>query len=384
MASVVERSTAPKPGSKKGERRLYVKFSAHDRLLGRQRVIWELQPPGTGKKDADRRKAKIEELLHANAGKWPPPGEARPTGTVTEYAKEWLESYAKANVKPRVYVNYETSVRLHIKPVLGNLLLGDIGPADAKRLVAAMRERGLADATIRNAIVPLREMLGHAAEDRLIPVNPLSDVRLFGNRKRTARKVVPPTRAEVDKILAKMSSDEAREAVRVAAALGLRRGEMFALRWADIDHKTNTVKVHASNFGGKVVETVKTEAGERTLPLFPSVRKLLLERKAREQFSAPHNFVFGTSLGTPVDPGNFVKREFKPACAAAGVNFRWHDLRHFAVSELIKQRADILLLAKIAGHSKPSVTLDVYGHLMDEAISEAADKFDPLKEASSA
>jgi integrase len=190
-------------------------------------------------------------------------------------------------------------------------------------------------------------------------------------------------REQVDKIIGKMRPD-AREAVTVAAATGLRRGELFGLEWADVDFGRNLIHVHRSNYAGHVEDgDLKTDAAERTIPLFKSVRKLLLERKARERYSEPHHFVFGSTVGTAVDPGNFVKREFRPAVKSAGYEgrFRWHDLRHFAVSQLIAQRADILLLAAVAGHSKPSVTLDVYGHLMTERVTEAANLYDPLGEA---
>jgi integrase len=177
-------------------------------------------------------------------------------------------------------------------------------------------------------------------------------------------------------------SAEAAEAVRVAAATGLRRGELFGLRWADIDFTKNLIHVRRSNFAGKVAEgDVKTDAAERTVPLFKSVRKLLLERRARETFSRADNYVFGSTIGSALDPGNFVKREFRPAVKGAGYEgeFSWHSLRHFAVSALIAEGADILLLAAIAGHSKPSITLDVYSHLMTARVSEAANLYDPLK-----
>lgn len=93
-----------------------------------------------------------------------------------------------------------------------------------------------------------------------------------------------------------------------------------------------------------------------------------------------------------MDPNNFVKRELKNALTAANkqrtaeglppiVALRWHDFRQYAVSVLIRRRADILTLARIAGHSDPNVTLKVYGRLMKGAISEAADLYDPLAEA---
>jgi integrase len=106
---------------------------------------------------------------------------------------------------------------------------------------------------------------------------------------------------------------------------------------------------------------------------------LLLERKARSCFSQPDDFVFPTIVGTPQDPGNFVRREFRPALKAAGLEgFRWHDLRHYAVSALIAEGADIKLLQSIAGHATASMTLDTYGHLMVERVTEAADRFDPM------
>ena len=166
----------------------------------------------------------------------------------------------------------------------------------------------------------------------------------------------------------------------MAAATGLRRGELFAIRWRDVDFSTNAIHVSAYNFGGHVEDgRTKTAAGERDVPLFRSVRKLLLERKAREPFSSPDDFVFASSIGTAMEPNNFVKRELKPALVRAGLpSFRWHSFRHFAVSVPISQGADILTLARLAGHSDPSITLKVYGHLMRGALGEAADKYEPL------
>jgi integrase len=117
--------------------------------------------------------------------------------------------------------------------------------------------------------------------------------------------------------------------------------------------------------------------------LFESARKVLAARKLRTRFGRPEDFVFGSVVGTPLDPGNFVRREFKTALSRAGLSgIRWHDLRHFAVSVLIEQRADIKLLQAIARHASATMTLDVYGHLMSERVTEAAALYDPLRRAS--
>jgi integrase len=84
-----------------------------------------------------------------------------------------------------------------------------------------------------------------------------------------------------------------------------------------------------------------------------------------------------------MDPGNFTRREWNTALRRAKLqHWRFHDLRHFAVSQLIEEGADILLLARIAGHKDPSVTLRVYSHLMTERVSEAAERYDPLPQPS--
>jgi integrase len=102
--------------------------------------------------------------------------------------------------------------------------------------------------------------------------------------------------------------------------------------------------------------------------------------------------VFASSIGTALDPNNFVKRELKPAIRRANekraaaeleplADFRWHDFRHYAVSTLVAQKADILTVARIAGHSDPNVTLKIYSHLMEASLAEAAKLYDPLRGA---
>jgi integrase len=173
---------------------------------------------------------------------------------------------------------------------------------------------------------------------------------------------------------------EALDAILVAVATGLRRGELFALCWADADFDSRMIRVHATNHRARIEETTKSEAGERFVPLFDSVRKVLAARKLRSEYNQPQDIIFGNAVGTPLDPGNYVRREFKPALARAGLpSFRWHDLRHYAVSALIAERADIKLLQAIAGHSSATETLDTYGHLMNDRVTEAAVLYDPLR-----
>ena len=240
MASIVRRTTS------NGQKRVHVKYLAGD---GKQK--WELIPSGLAK-DAQARKGDVEQELRRTGGRWVPPTPVK----LNEYADGWLERHA-TNVKPRVYANYAASVRLHLKPALGNMELAAIGPVEVKQLVASMRKADKSDRTIRNAVGPLKQILASAVEDRMIPANPLSGVRLFGNKPRAPRKIVPPTREQVDAIIAN-ARPEAKDAIIVAAATGARRGELFGLTWADVDFELNLIHVHCQNYAGQISEDTET------------------------------------------------------------------------------------------------------------------------------
>ena len=146
------------------------------------------------------------------------------------------------------------------------------------------------------------------------------------------------------------------------ASTGLRRSEVFRLTWADVDLEAREIHVRQS----------KTAAGERTVPMFGSARRILLEQKARSRFKRPIDRVFPNAVGTAENPKVWHDREFLYARAQAELRdtLRLHDLRHAAVSQLISQGASILLVARVAGHSTPDLTLRVYSHLLERDLAE--------------
>jgi len=221
---------------------------------------------------------------------------------------------------------------------------------------------------IDDEAMPERVMLAAALDDELIRTNPAAGIRPAG---RQAKRVQPPPPVRVRAVL-DAASERARLPILLAATAGLRRGEIFALRWADVDFDARTIRVRASNHGAGLITETKTAAGERLVPMFGSLRPALLEHKAATPFKQPEDFLFGTIAGTPESPNGWLKREFYPALRRAGVeHFRFHDLRHFAVSQLIAQGANIVQLARVAGHADPSVTLKVDSHLMADGLAEA-------------
>ena len=90
------------------------------------------------------------------------------------------------------------------------------------------------------------------------------------------------------------------------------------------------------------------------------------------------DMVFPSTIGTPIDPTNLLKK-FRQALKKAGLRkLRFHDLRHTSASLMLNNGVDVLVASKRLGHSKPSITLDVYGHLLNTAHNEVANKIEEL------
>jgi integrase len=90
------------------------------------------------------------------------------------------------------------------------------------------------------------------------------------------------------------------------------------------------------------------------------------------------DMVFPSTIGTPIDPTNLLKK-FRQSLKKAGLTrLRFHDLRHTSATLMLNNGVDVLVASKRLGHAKPSITLDVYGHLLSLAQDEVADKMDSL------
>jgi len=356
VASVVKRRR------KDGSLSYYARFRD-----GRGKDVWE---KCANAKAAKARAAEAEVELARSGGHWSPAAKV----TVSEYAERWLAEHG-ATLRPQTHAEYRRIFEQELLPEFGRITLAGLSRSQIKTYMAARAAKGAKANTIRNAIAPLRAMLTTALEDGLVRENVAQRLPRVGAPQ---QKVEVPTREQVDTVIAAAGA-AARGPIIVAATSGLRRGEVFALRWADIDFERRLIRVHASNSKGAITMP-KTAAGERLVPMFGSLRKLLLEQRAASRYKADTDLVFPNLFGRPIVPNTWLTTHFYPAREAADVRpFRFHDLRHYAVSQLIAQGANILQIARVAGHADPSVTLRVYSHLMADGLAEAAALYDPLR-----
>jgi len=334
---------------------------------GRGKDVWE---KCASARDARTRAAEVEVLLARTANAWSP----RQKITIAEYSERWLAERGPA-LRPRTLAVYRRLFERELIPAFGRMPLAALTRSDIKEYASKRASAGASANTVRNVLAPLRAMLSTAVEDDLVRENVALRLPRVG---RPPRQIESPTREQVDAVIA-AATPSARGPLLVAATSGLRRGEVFGLRWNDIDFERRLIRVRSSNQDGEIVRP-KTAAGERLVPMFGSLRQVLLEERVRSAFKQPDDFVFPGEAGEPRSPNGWLKWEFYPVLKRAMVKpFRFHDLRHFAVSQLIAQGANILQIARIAGHADPSITLRVYSHLLTDGLSEAATLYDPLQ-----
>jgi len=176
----------------------------------------------------------------------------------------------------------------------------------------------------------------------------------------------------------------------LAVTTGIREGELFGLKWADLFWTSGILHVqrqvqHIPHQGWGFSEP-KTKAGRRTIKLGEVTLQILRNQLCRQQQEIAfagnrwqdNGLIFPSSIGTPMNPSN-LRKDFNQLLGQAGLQkIRFHDLRHSAASLMLNNGIPVIVVSKILGHSKPSVTLDVYGHLYNEMQDKAAQLMDDL------
>ena len=228
-------------------------------------------------------------------------------------------------------------------------------------------------------------MLGEAVREEVIVRNPAALVR----PPATVREEVRPWSPEEASTFLRASVGHRLYALfAVGVALGLRRGELLALRWSDVDMEEWLVHVRQNVQRlpevGLIYGSPKTGRSRRTIPLPARSVKVLRSHRVRQAAEAlalgprwpETGLVFTSTAGTVIQPRN-LSRLFDKLIAAAGVRrIRFHDLRHTCASLLLAQGVPPRMVMDVLGHSQIAITMDLYSHVMLTALREAADAID--------
>lgn len=304
------------------------------------------------------------------------------TPTVAEYLGYWLEQIVHVARRPATYAKYESMVRVHIAPQLGDKRLDRLTVADCQRFANGRLANGHSATTVHTMVATLATALNRAMREEVITRNVAQLVTLPST---------PPTMRplwsldQLRHFLDTARTDPIHPALILMAHYGLRRGEVLGLRWSAIDVDARVIRIgnQLQRIRGELIQgPPKSHAGRRTLPLLEPVRVALDQQRERQAldrdmaglFWTDSDLVFTTSTGNPIEPRN-VNRSFARLCKEAELReLTPHDMRHMCATLLKDLGVPARDAMAILGHSRISMTLEVYTASGDEAHRSALDR----------
>ena len=307
--------------------------------------------------------------------------------TVAEWSIEWLD-YKSSRIKATTVVRYEKDIRININPLLGRLKLGNLSTNDVAKLHSTLQARGVGPNTVRHAHSVLSGMLKDAMRFEMIHRNVASLVQLPKIPEQSDNIL---SADEFIRLLEATESVQDRTLLGMAINIGMRSGELLALRWSDIDLQKSELNVnHTINFtgGGQYdLGEPKTKSSRRTIGFQGNLsRQLKLQcfnQRDRAKIAGSQwndsDFVFSNDFGQPLSQTQMPRQVLYPALVRAGVKrIRFQDLRHTCFSHMIAEGVVITDVSAIAGHASVAFTMSRYAHALPGASSRATRKMEEL------
>ena len=305
------------------------------------------------------------------------------SATAKDYLEEWLV-HIKPNLRDKSWRQYRGILQNHVIPKIGAIKMIDLASWQIQSFYSWQLSQGVGERTVQLTHTVLHKAFQDAKQHGMLSTNPFTLV----SRPRVEKKEMKfLTDVEVKHLLIAVQGNRNEALYQLAVTTGMRQGELLGQKWSDIDWASSTthVKRQLVRITGKglVLTQPKTRRSIRTVQLGPdTLRKLMELRNSHEvEFGRPashEDFVFQTRIQTPIDPRR-LWGEFKDILGTAGLrDIRFHDLRHTAASLMLSSGMAVIRVSQQLGHSKPSTTLDSYGHLIPGFDKGAGARIDQL------
>jgi integrase len=333
---------------------------------------WVTMPKGTAKDKAKEELRAIEDQV--NKKMFVPSAKVL---LFSEVANEWIE-HKKSKLRETTWEVYEGHIRNHFHD-LDQLKINRVTIATVEKFITNRQTQGMNIGTLRKILVSLGQILSYAVRHQYIEHNPLREAeRPRGGQSQfqegeamdlEGMKILIPS--HITAFLEKVKEPKYRMLFLMAIFTGARQGELLGLKWSDVIWENHQIYIQRT-FNKRRFFPPKTKASNRKIDLGPQV---LTELK-KWKLACPQNeldLVFPNEAGEPINYSNMVRRHFLPALKATGLpRIRFHDLRHTNVSLRLEEDQKIKYIQVQLGHSSPTVTLNVYAHLMKPTNQEAA------------
>jgi integrase len=356
--------------------------------------VWRLvvsagkKPDGTRKqststflgaeRDAERMLTRL--LADADAGRLRTPSRA----TLAEFLADWLPT-VESTLKPSSFAQYSRVVRLELSPRLGALPLVRLSALDIQRYLATRaREGNLGPSALRVQFAVLRRALNQAVEWDLLEVNPCARVKPPVVPQSEAGQAVDAETAA--QILEAAEGTALHLPLLLLLTLGIRRGELLALRWSDWQERRGLLTVARTLYkAGPDPQFGTPKSGKaRVLVLTGELgTALAAHREAQERMrlkARDHWQEYGLILtradGRPQAPSTFHERFGRFLHEAGLPRLRVHDTRHASASILLAEGVPLKVVSERLGHGSVTLTADLYGHVLRGAHEDASAKIE--------
>lgn len=304
----------------------------------------------------------------------------RSGATVESYALHWLSAIAPSKASAKTLERYGEIINLHIVPKLGKIALQKLDGSKIDDFYQHLRtagrrdgKGGLAPQTVQHIHRLLSQIMASAVKARKLRQSPMAAVQTTPKVRSEEIQVLDD--AELGKLLKHLKGRAIYMPVMLAASTGMRRGEVLALRWKDIDldrASLQVAQVVEETKAGISLKEPKTDRSRRTIALparlvqeLRSHRGALAAQRLKLGLGKDEqDLVFPTWDGRMRSPRPFSK-EFAREADAAGVgHVTFHGLRHTHITHLLRSGVPVHVVSTRAGHANPSVTLNIYAHML--------------------
>jgi integrase len=341
--------------------RYYESVLLPDRSLGRSRRSRIL---GTVSEIGTKRKAwEIAQTIMREANL----SVERPEATLTfgHFAKLWEERILPLK-KQSTQKFYRETLGRYMLPAFATMRLCDIEATDVQGFITAQSQR-FAWATVQNIKLTLNQVLKQAVDWTYLRENPVARVKMPKRPPQVDKVILTPD--QLKQLLLRLR-EPCHTVVATAIATGMRRCELFALRWCDVDFEKSVIHVRQRIYKG-LVDTPKTPRSIRDLPIPTWLAEKLLQHRERRG-GCPASYVFAGSSGKPLNPVSMCQRVLQPALSELGLpKASWHCFRRTLATWLSENGTQIKTTQELLGHSSVNTTLEYYVQSLTQSRREA-------------
>ena len=354
------------------------KFTGKTRRIARDK--WE-----TFKEQLEKSKEPVQEVL-----------------TVADWLHECMTTMVKPRIRARTYEKYVSSLKNYVLPAFGKTALNELDATALQRHFnrllshGGLKGTGISSSTVRAARRYFSMCLDEAVRAGKLESNPVKRTR---PPKLVKKEIVVLTNTEVDRLIdAALEIDHPymgrmmSELIALTAHTGLRQGEVFGLKWEDIDLDQAALHVRRSLAHvvgkGAVFQAPKTMKSRRNVALMPKdVEELRSYQVWQKEYAESlgnmfhwQDLVFTSPFGDPLSPTNFARRYFHPLLKKCNIRegFTFHGLRHTHATLLLHQGVNPKVVQERLGHSSIKVTMDTYSHVLPDMQRPAIDALNKI------